>query len=167
MRRSSRRRIWSTGLCPIHKTKPQWIKEKNWFFRLSKYQQPLLKHYADNPSFIEPEIRRNEILRLVEGGLEDISMSRAGQSWGIPVPFDPSSVVYVWFDALINYAAAVGYGWDDELFKKWWPANLHIVGKDITRFHCVIWPAMLMSARRGAAARRCLATAGCISRASA
>jgi methionyl-tRNA synthetase len=135
------------GLCPIHKTKPQWIKEKNWFFRLSKYQQALLKHYADTPSFIEPEIRRNEILRLVEGGLEDISMSRAGQSWGIPVPFDPASVVYVWFDALINYAAAVGYGWDDELFKKWWPANLHVVGKDITRFHCVIWPAMLMSAR--------------------
>jgi methionyl-tRNA synthetase len=135
------------GLCPIHKTKPQWIKEKNWFFRLSKYQQPLLKHYQDNPSFIEPEIRRNEILRLVEGGLEDISMSRAGQSWGIPVPFDPTSVVYVWFDALINYAAAVGYGWDDEQFAKWWPANLHIVGKDITRFHCVIWPAMLMSAR--------------------
>jgi len=135
------------GTCPIHKTKPQWIKEKNWFFRLSKYQQPLLKHYADHPSFIEPEIRRNEILRLVEGGLEDISMSRAGQSWGIPVPFDKDSVVYVWFDALINYAAAVGYGWDDEKFKKWWPANLHVVGKDITRFHCVIWPAMLMSAR--------------------
>jgi len=135
------------GLCPIHKTKPQWIKERNWFFRLSKYQQPLLKHYADHPSFIEPEIRRNEILRLVEGGLEDISMSRAGQSWGIPVPFDKDSVVYVWFDALINYAAAVGYGWDDEKFKKWWPANLHVVGKDITRFHCVIWPAMLMSAR--------------------
>ena len=135
------------GACPIHKTKPQWIKEKNWFFRLSKYQQPLLKHYQDNPSFIEPEIRRNEILRLVEGGLEDISMSRAGQSWGIPVPFDPASVVYVWFDALINYAAAVGYGWDDDLFKKWWPASLHVVGKDITRFHCVIWPAMLMSAR--------------------
>jgi methionyl-tRNA synthetase len=135
------------GLCPIHKTRPQWIKERNWFFRLSRYQQPLLKHYADNPSFIEPEIRRNEILRLVESGLEDISMSRAGQSWGIPVPFDPSSVVYVWFDALINYAAAVGYGWDDALFNKWWPANLHIIGKDITRFHCVIWPAMLMSAR--------------------
>jgi methionyl-tRNA synthetase len=135
------------GACPIHKTKPQWIKEKNWFFRLSKYQQPLLEHYKNNPSFIEPEIRRNEILRLVESGLEDISMSRAGQSWGIPVPFDPTSVVYVWFDALINYAAAVGYGWDDEQFKKWWPANLHIVGKDITRFHCVIWPAMLMSAR--------------------
>ena len=134
------------GNCPIHNTKPQWIKEKNWFFRLSKYQQPLLKHYEQNPSFIEPDIRRNEILRLVEGGLEDISMTRAGQSWGIPVPFDPSSVVYVWFDALINYAAAVGYGWDEERFKEWWPASLHIVGKDITRFHCVIWPAMLMSA---------------------
>ena len=134
------------GNCPIHNTKPQWIKEKNWFFRLSKYQQPLLKHYAENPSFIEPDIRRNEILRLVEGGLEDISMSRAGQSWGIPVPFDPTSVVYVWFDALINYAAAVGYGWDEERFKEWWPASLHVVGKDITRFHCVIWPAMLMSA---------------------
>jgi len=135
------------GNCPIHNTKPEWIKEKNWFFRLSKYQQPLLKHYEHNPRFIEPEIRRNEILRLVEGGLEDISMSRAGQSWGIPVPFDPTSVVYVWFDALINYAAAVGYGWDDERFEQWWPANLHIVGKDITRFHCVIWPAMLMSAK--------------------
>ncbi len=134
------------GNCPSHNTKPQWIREKNWFFRLSKYQQPLLKHYEQNPSFIEPDIRRNEILRLVEGGLEDISMSRAGQSWGIPVPFDPTSVVYVWFDALINYAAAVGYGWDEERFKEWWPASLHIVGKDITRFHCVIWPAMLMSA---------------------
>ena len=135
------------GKCPIHNTTPKWIKEKNWFFRLSKYQQPLLDHYRQHPSFIEPEIRRNEILRLVESGLEDISMSRAGQSWGIPVPFDPTSVVYVWFDALINYAAAVGYGWNDDLFKQWWPANLHVVGKDITRFHCVIWPAMLMSAR--------------------
>ena len=141
------------GKCPIHNTKPEWIKEKNWFFRLSKYQQPLLKHFAENPGFIEPDIRRNEILRLVEGGLEDVSMSRAGQSWGIPVPFDPTSVVYVWFDALINYAAAVGYGWDDEQFKKWWPANLHIVGKDITRFHCVIWPAMLMSAKVALPAR--------------
>lgn len=135
------------GNCPIHNTKPKWIKEKNWFFRLSKYQQPLLKLYADHPSFIEPEVRRNEILRLVEGGLEDISMSRAGQSWGIPVPWDKDSVVYVWFDALINYAAAVGLGWDDTKFAQWWPADLHIVGKDITRFHCVIWPAMLMSAK--------------------
>lgn len=134
------------GLCPIHKTKPEWIRESNWFFRLSKYQQRLLDHYAAQPSFIEPETRRNEILRLVEGGLDDISMSRAGQSWGIPLPFDPASVVYVWFDALINYAAAAGYGWDTAQFAARWPANLHIVGKDITRFHCVIWPAMLMSA---------------------
>jgi methionyl-tRNA synthetase len=134
------------GLCPIHKTRPEWIKEKNWFFRLSKYQQPLLRHYAEQPSFVEPEIRRNEILRFVEGGLEDLSMSRAGQSWGIPLPFDARSVVYVWFDALINYAAAVGLGWDEDRLRAWWPANLHIIGKDITRFHCVIWPAMLMSA---------------------
>jgi methionyl-tRNA synthetase len=134
------------GLCPIHKTKPEWIREKNWFFRLSKYQQPLLKFYAEHPSFIEPEVRRNEVLRLVEDGLVDLSISRAGQSWGIPLPNDPKSVVYVWFDALTNYAAAVGYGWNEELFAKRWPADLHIVGKDITRFHCVIWPAMLMSA---------------------
>jgi methionyl-tRNA synthetase len=136
------------GLCPIHKTTPEWIKEKNWFFRLSKYQRPLLDLYAAQPSFIEPETRRNEILRLVEGGLDDISMSRAGQSWGVPLPFDPTSVVYVWFDALINYAAAVGYGWDQARFQSQWPADLHIVGKDITRFHCVFWPAMLMSARQ-------------------
>jgi methionyl-tRNA synthetase len=134
------------GLCPIHQTKPDWIREKNWFFRLSKYQQPLLRHYAGHPGFIEPESRRNEILRLVEGGLDDISMSRAGQSWGIPLPFDSGSVVYVWFDALVNSAAAVGYGWDEALFERWWPADLHIIGKDITRFHCVFWPAMLMSA---------------------
>ena len=134
------------GNCPIHLTKPDWIREKNYFFRLSKYRQPLLDHYAKHPEFIQPEIRRNEILRLVESGLEDISISRAGQSWGIPLPFDPGSVVYVWFDALINYAAAVGYGTDEALLARWWPASLHVVGKDITRFHCVVWPAMLMSA---------------------
>jgi methionyl-tRNA synthetase len=135
------------GHCPVHPTiKPEWIREKNWFFRLSKYQKPLLDFYAAHPSFIEPDVRRNEILRLVEAGLDDISVSRAGQSWGIPLPFDPDSVVYVWFDALINYAAAVGYGWDDNRFRTWWPASLHVIGKDITRFHCVIWPAMLMSA---------------------
>ena len=134
------------GLCPIHLTKPDWIREKNHFFKLSRYQQRLLEHYAAHPDFVQPDVRRNEILRLVESGLEDISVSRAGQAWGIPLPFDPESVVYVWFDALINYASAVGYGTDDDLFARWWPANLHVVGKDITRFHCVIWPAMLMSA---------------------
>jgi methionyl-tRNA synthetase len=134
------------GNCPVHLTRPDWIREKNHFFRLSRYQQRLLDHYAAHPGFIQPDVRRNEILRLVEGGLEDISISRAGQSWGIPLPFDPASVVYVWFDALINYAAAAGYGTDDDLLATWWPADLHIVGKDITRFHCVVWPAMLMSA---------------------
>jgi methionyl-tRNA synthetase len=134
------------GRCPLHPaTTPQWIKEKNYFFRLSKYRQAISDHFAAHPDFLRPDIRRNEIVRLLEGGLEDISVSRAGQSWGIPLPWDPSSVVYVWFDALINYASAVGLGSDDALFEKWWPADLHIIGKDITRFHTVIWPAMLMS----------------------
>jgi methionyl-tRNA synthetase len=133
--------------CPLHLTlTPEWIREKNYFFRLSKYREPLLKHFEAHPGFLRPDNRRNEILRLLEGGLEDISVSRAGQSWGIPLPFAPDNVVYVWFDALINYAAAVGYGTDDSLVAQWWPADLHIVGKDITRFHSVVWPAMLMSA---------------------
>src|SRR5690606_30694522 len=125
---------------------PQWLEEDNYFFRLSKYQQPLLDHITAHPEFIQPEPRRNEILRLLESGLEDVSVSRAGQSWGIQLPFDPRSVIYVWFDALINYASAVGLGTDDERFRTWWPADLHIIGKDITRFHAVIWPAMLMAA---------------------
>jgi methionyl-tRNA synthetase len=134
------------GKCPLHLTQPQWIREKNFFFCLSKYQLPLLDHFARHPEFLQPDERRHEILRLLEGGLEDISVSRAGQSWGIPLPFDAGSVVYVWFDALINYASGVGLGKDPALFAKWWPADLHIIGKDITRFHTVIWPAMLMSA---------------------
>jgi methionyl-tRNA synthetase len=134
------------GVCPIHATTPEWIKEKNHFFRLSRYRDALLAHFEAHPEFLQPDVRRNEILRLLEGGLEDISISRAGQLWGIPLPFDSGSVVYVWFDALINYASAVGYGRDEAEFARWWPADLHIIGKDITRFHCVIWPAMLMSA---------------------
>jgi methionyl-tRNA synthetase len=135
------------GRCPLHPTiEPQWLKEKNYFFRLSKYQQRLIDYFGAHPDWVQPDIRRNEQLRLIESGLEDISISRAGQSWGIPLPWDPSSVVYVWFDALINYASAVGLGTDRERFDRLWPADLHIVGKDITRFHSVIWPAMLMSA---------------------
>jgi methionyl-tRNA synthetase len=135
------------GRCPLHpQTAPQWIKEKNYFFRLSRYQKPLLELFATNPDFFEPEGRRNEQLRLLESGLDDISVSRAGQSWGIALPWDPGSVVYVWFDALINYAAAVGLGGDAARFSTWWPADLHLIGKDITRFHTVIWPAMLTSA---------------------
>jgi methionyl-tRNA synthetase len=134
------------GNCPIHRTKPDWIREKNYFFRLSKYTEPLRRHFEWHPDFLVPEVRRNEILRLLETGLEDISVSRAGQAWGIPMPDDPSSVIYVWVDALINYISAVGYGTQSQSVGKWWPADLHVIGKDITRFHAVIWPAMLMSA---------------------
>jgi methionyl-tRNA synthetase len=134
------------GLCPIHRTKPEWIREKNYFFRLSKYTERLRYHFEWHPEFLVPDVRANEILRLIEGGLEDISVSRAGQAWGIPMPDDPSSVIYVWVDALINYLSAVGYGTDPAMVEKWWPADLHVIGKDITRFHAVIWPAMLMSA---------------------
>ncbi len=135
------------GRCPNHPTlTPEWIKEKNFFFRLSKYRDALLALFTERPEFLEPDVRRNEILRLLEAGLEDISVSRAGQSWGIPLPFAPENVVYVWFDALINYITAVGYGQDDQRFAAWWPVDVHIIGKDITRFHTVVWPAMLMSA---------------------
>ena len=135
------------GRCPFHPAlTPGWIRETNYFFRLSSYRDRLLRHFEEHPEFLQPESRRNEILRLLEAGLEDISMSRAGQAWGIPLPFAPQNVVYVWFDALINYAAAVGYGTDASRFAQQWPADLHVIGKDITRFHTVVWPAMLMSA---------------------
>jgi methionyl-tRNA synthetase len=134
------------GTCPIHRTRPDWIREKNYFFRLSRYQDRLRQHFADQVDFLVPDVRRNEILKLIDGGLEDISVSRAGQSWGIPMPDDPASVIYVWVDALINYLSAVGFGSNQSMVDTWWPANLHVIGKDITRFHAVIWPAMLMSA---------------------
>jgi methionyl-tRNA synthetase len=134
------------GICPLHRTKPRWLEERNHFFRLSRFEEPLKALYRDNPGFLAPEVRRNEILSLLDSGLEDISISRESQKWGIPVPFDPESVVYVWADALINYVSAVGFAQDKELYEKWWPCDLHVIGKDITRFHCVWWPAMLMSA---------------------
>jgi methionyl-tRNA synthetase len=135
------------GLCPNHKTKPKWLKEKNYFFRLSAYRDKLLKFYADHPNFILPVIRRNEVVSFVKSELQDVSVSRASFPWGIPFPNDPSHVVYVWFDALVNYLSAVGFGDPkNDQSKVLWPADLHVVGKDITRFHCVIWPAMLMSA---------------------
>jgi methionyl-tRNA synthetase len=138
------------GLCPVHRTKPEWIEEENWFFRLSAYQEPLREHFRKHPDFLVPDSRRNEILNVIEGGLEDISVSRPGSGWGVPLPIDPSQRVYVWFDALINYITAIGFGSDRngerERFARWWPADLHVVGKDITRFHSVIWPAMLLAA---------------------
>jgi methionyl-tRNA synthetase len=137
------------GRCPIHPTRePRWLEEDNLFFRLSSFQEPLLDHIARNPSFVEPESRRNEVLAVLREGLQDISISRSEQSvsWGIPIPFRPGSVVYVWFDALINYLSGAGFGSDDALYEKWWPADVHVIGKDITRFHCIIWPAMLLAA---------------------
>jgi methionyl-tRNA synthetase len=134
------------GKCANHMREPTWIEEQNYFFKLSRYAQPLLDLIHEDPDFIRPESRRNEIIRLIEGGLDDISVSRSGFDWGIPLPDDPDHVVYVWFDALINYISSLGFGGEDTtLMDKYWPADLHVIGKDITRFHCVIWPAMLMS----------------------
>jgi methionyl-tRNA synthetase len=125
----------------------EWTEETTYRFRLSKYQQKLLDYYAANPDFIMPPERRNEVVSFVTRGLEDISISRATLDWGIPVPNDPSHVMYVWTDALTNYISAVGYpDTNAELFKDFWPADLHMVGKDIVRFHCIYWPAFLMSA---------------------
>ena len=135
------------GKCPVHKTVPQWVSEENYFFKLSAYGPRLLEHIRANPEFIIPESRRNEIVNVVQSGLEDISVSRASVSWGIPLPNDPAHTVYVWFDALINYITGIGYPDRSGDYARYWPADLHVIGKDITRFHCVIWPAMLMSAK--------------------
>jgi methionyl-tRNA synthetase len=135
------------GKCPLHKTVPQWVSEENYFFRLSAYGPRLLEHIRANPEFIIPESRRNEIVNVLESGLEDISVSRASVAWGIPLPNDPGHTVYVWFDALINYITGVGYPDPNGDYSRYWPADLHVIGKDITRFHCIIWPAMLMSAK--------------------
>jgi methionyl-tRNA synthetase len=128
-------------------TPVEWTAEETWFFRLSKYQQPLLDHYAANPDFIRPDSRRNEVLRFVEGGLKDLSVSRTSFDWGVPVPGSPGHVMYVWVDALTTYMTGVGYPKLDGEFAHYWPANLHLIGKDITRFHTVYWPAFLMSAK--------------------
>jgi len=135
------------GKCPNHPhSNLRQVEEENYFFRLSAFGDRLLAHYQAHPDFIQPESRRNEILRLVEGGLLDVAISRKGFTWGIPVPFDPDQTIYVWFDALLNYVTAVGYASDEARFQSLWPANVHVIGKDITRFHCALWPAMLMSA---------------------
>lgn len=134
------------GVCPLHKQKPEILKEENYFFKLSNYKEKLLKHIEQNPGFIQPKERRHEIINYITEHLEDISISRRSQKWGIPVPDDPEQVIYVWFDALINYLTAIGYGTDDKKFSKWWPADLHLMAKDIIKFHCALWPAMLMSA---------------------
>jgi methionyl-tRNA synthetase len=127
-------------------TPVEWTVEESWFFRLSKYQQPLLDLYAANPEFIRPESRRNEVVRFVEGGLKDLSISRTSFDWGVPVPGSDNHVMYVWLDALTNYITGLGYPDDTELWRRYWPADVHLIGKDVVRFHAVYWPAFLMSA---------------------
>lgn len=138
------------GKCPQCGRDVQFIREDNWFFKLSEFQQRLLGFYEAHPGFIQPETRRNEVVSFVEGGLKDLSISRTTFDWGVPLPFAEDHVTYVWIDALLNYITALGYGSDDPAeaarFERYWPAQYHFVGKDIIRFHCVIWPAMLMAA---------------------
>ena len=135
------------GRCPNHPHVPlKPVEEENWFFRLSQFSERLLAHYEAHPEFIQPESRRNEIVSLVRSGLQDVSVSRRGFTWGIPVPFDEDKTIYVWFDALLNYVTAIGYGSDEDRVKALWPADVHVIGKDITRVHCALWPAMLWAA---------------------
>ena len=134
------------GKCPHHLIVPQQLEEENYFFRASKYKDQILAYIDANPEFICPKSRRNETVNYIKKNFGDISISRQNLEWGIPVPGDPEQVIYVWFDALINYISAVGYGWNEEWFDLSWPADLHIVGKDIIKFHCALWPAILLSA---------------------
>ncbi len=139
------------GKCKIHSKPVEMVSETNWFFKLSAFVQPLLDHYRKNPEACEPASARNEVVAFLEGGVSDLSISRSTFNWGIPVPWDTKQVVYVWFDALLNYATAVGLtdpadSEGGKFFGKTWPADVHLVGKDILRFHAVIWPAMLMAA---------------------
>ncbi|WP_165423709.1 methionine--tRNA ligase [Ktedonosporobacter rubrisoli] len=139
------------GHCPDHPTVvPEWLEEENYFFALSKYSQRLLEYIEAHPDFIMPAARRAEVVAMIRQGLRDFSVSRqlrpGQQRWGVPFPGDPRQVIYVWFDALTNYLTAVGFPDDTDKFSHYWPANAHVIGKDITRFHCLYWPAMLMSA---------------------
>ena len=148
--------------CPNHPTVDlQWLSEHNWFLRLSAYQERLERYFEEHPDFVQPDFRRNEMLGFIRGGLEDFSISRSGASWGIPFPIMPdgssaqlpdgswnpeAGTIYVWYDALINYVTGAGFPDDKEAFELWWPADLHVIGKDIARFHTIYWPAMLWSA---------------------
>ena len=132
----------------LSKSSVEWIEEESYFFRLSKWQQPLLDYYKNNPDFISPESRKNEVVSFVKGGLKDLSVSRKTFSWGIKVPDNNEHIIYVWLDALTNYISALNYpNKEDKLYKEFWPANIHLIGKDILRFHAVYWPAFLLAAK--------------------
>lgn len=133
------------GTCPDHGTTPELVKEKNWFFKLSYYQDVLKEKIEKGELDIQPESRKNEILAFIERGLEDIAISRQNVTWALPLPWDENQTIYVWLDELFSYCSAIGYGTDSERFHKWWPADLHLIGKDITKFHCIIWPALLLA----------------------
>ena len=138
----------TNGLCPIHQKKPDKVSEENYFFRLSKYQQKLIDLIESNTLQIIPQNKRAETLSFIKQGLEDFSISRSNErakGVGVPIPDDPNQKMYVWFDALTIYMTGIGFGWDDENWEKWWPADVHVIGKDINRFHTVYWPAMLLS----------------------
>ena len=139
------------GRCPLHPSlTPEWLEEENYFFALSRYSDRLLAHISEHPDFIVPVVRQSEVLGMIRQGLRDFSVSRRvdrlKESWGVPFPGDLDHVIYVWFDALTNYLTAVGFPDDTAMFERYWPADVHVIGKDITRFHCLYWPAMLMSA---------------------
>ena len=133
------------GLCPLHNKKPEKVSEQNWFFKLSDYQQILKEKIEDGEISIEPENRKNEVLSFINQGLEDIAISRRSAKFAIPLPWDQEQTIYVWLDELFNYCSAVGYGADDEKFNTYWPADAHLMGKDIIKFHCIIWPALLLA----------------------
>ncbi len=132
--------------CPDCGRETEWFSEESYFFKLSEFEDRLLDHYAENPHFVHPETRKNEVVSFVQGGLRDLSISRATLKWGVPLPDDPEHVFYVWFDALIGYMTGIGYQSDEAMYSKYWSADLHVVGKDILRFHAVYWPAFLMAA---------------------
>ncbi|MGH9103542.1 MAG: methionine--tRNA ligase [Acidimicrobiales bacterium] len=135
-----------SGRCPVHDRPVVAMKEDNYFFRLSAFEQRLADWYEANPEAVRPLTKRNEALGFIRGGLQDISITRTSLSWGVPVPWDPAHVFYVWYDALVNYLTAIGYGADEERYRAWWPVSHHLIGKEIIRFHCVWWPAMCMAA---------------------
>jgi len=134
------------NLCPDHRIPVEELEEENYFFRLGAFEQPLIDWYAANPDIVLPESKRNEALSFIKGGLNDISITRTSIDWGVRVPWDEKHVFYVWYDALINYVTAIGYGEDEARFDAWWPSVHHLIGKEIIRFHCVWWPAMCMAA---------------------